>query len=86
MNERRELLEPFGVPDVFVSGLANVESIGGGCYRFTFFTTQDISGSPEMIVSARIIMSGEALPEAITMAARMTNMCACENVRKLAIN
>lgn len=86
MREQQELLETFAVPDVFVSGLGNVENIGGGCYRFTFFTTQDISGSAEMVISARIIMSVEALPHAITMAARMTNMCACENVRNLVRN
>lgn len=84
--ERHEMTEVFGVPDTFVSGLGCVEDIGGGCYRFTFFTSQEVQGKREKIVTARIIMSIEALPAAIHMAAMETNTCACENARKMVRN
>ena len=74
MDERREMLEAFGIPDTFVSGLGSVEDIGGGCYRFTFFTAQ---GS-DLVVAAKLVISSAALPAAIHMAAKLTNNCACE--------
>lgn len=86
MSEKLAMLELFAVPDVFVTGMGAVESIGGGNYRFTFFVSQDVSGQHEQVVAAKIVMSIEAVPDAIRMAAQMTNMCACENVRTLARN
>jgi hypothetical protein len=86
MDERQELLEMFGVPDVFVTGLAHVENIGGGCWRFTFFTSQEVGGKQEMVVAAKIIMPGESVPEAMHMTALTTHTCACQNVRAMARN
>lgn len=86
MNEKREMLELFAVPDVFVTGMGSVENIGGGNYRFTFFVSQDVGGHHEQVVTAKLIMSIEALPDAIGMATRLTSMCEDENVRKLARN
>jgi hypothetical protein len=78
MDGKREMLELFAVPDVFVTGMGNVESIGGGNYRFTFFVSQDVGGSHECVVAAKIVMSIEALPDAIHMAATLTNRDAYE--------
>lgn len=86
MDERGELLELFAVPDTFVSGLGNVEDIGGGCYRFTLFTTQEVHGRKEQVVVAKLIMSAEALPDALHTAAVATKMCACENARRMTRN
>ena len=86
MDEMPELLELFGVPDTFVSGLGSVEDIGGGNFRFVFFAKQDTRGGPEHVVVAKIIMSIEALPAAIHLAAMTTNTCSCENVRKMVRN
>lgn len=82
MVERREMLEAFGVPDTFVTGLGSVEDIGGGCWRFTFFSVQ----GHDLIVAAKLVISGAALPDAIHMAAKLTNNCACEKVRDLTQN
>ena len=82
MDEKREMLELFAVPDVFVSGLGSVEDMGGGNYRFTFFTSQD----HELVVAAKLIMSVVAVPAAMRMTAVETDICACEGVRKLARN
>ena len=81
-----ELLEMLGVPDTFVTGLGQIENIGGGCWRFTFVTTQEISGRHELVVTAKIIMPMEALHEAMHMTAVTTNTCACENMRQMAKN
>ena len=86
MDERRELMELFGVPDVFTSGLGSVEAIGGGNWRFTFFVTQDIAGDTVQVVVAKLVMSIEALPAAIHLAASTTSTCACENARAMVRN
>lgn len=86
MGGKRDMLELFSVPDVFVTGMGNVENIGGGNYRFTFFVSQDVGGSHECVVAAKIVMSIEALPDAIHMAAKLTNNCACERQRGLVRN
>lgn len=86
MDERPEMLEPFGVPDVFVSGMGNAEHIGGGNWRFTFFVNQDVAGETQKVVAAKIVMSIEELPAAIHMAARLTSTCACENARRMVRN
>lgn len=82
MREHREMLEAFGVPDTFVTGLGSVEDVGGGCWRFTFYSMQ----GHELIVAAKLVMSNAALPDAIRMAARLTNNCACERVETLTRN
>lgn len=82
MAEKIEMLEPFAVPDTFVSGLGSVENMGGGNYRFTFYTAQD----HDLVVAAKLIMSIAAVPEAMHMTAVETHTCACEGVRKLARN
>lgn len=82
MDEMPELLELFGVPDTFVSGLGSVEDIGGGNWRFTFYAKQ---GRDDVVV-AKIIMSIDALPAAIHLAAMTTNTCSCENVRRMVRN
>jgi hypothetical protein len=86
MDEKRDMLELFAVPDVFVSGLGSVESIGGGNYRFTFFVSQEVDGARVSVVAAKIVMSVEALPEAIGMAARLTNMSDGATIAKRARN
>lgn len=86
MDECRDLLELFGVPDVFASGLGAVEDIGGGCWRFTFYAKQDSHGHQERVVVAKLIMSKEALPAAIHMAAKTTNTCACHSALAMTRN
>lgn len=86
MSEKQELLEMFGVPDIFVTGLGNIENIGGGCWRFTLVTGQEIGGRHELVVVAKIIMPAEALADAMHMTGQITGTCACQNVRAIARN
>lgn len=75
-----ETTEPYAVADTFVSGLADVEDIGGGCLRFTFYCRSTHDGREEKQVVARIIMPAEALPSAMQMSARKANICVCERL------
>lgn len=83
MDDMHEVL---GVADTFVSGLGGVEAIGGGNWRFTFFVSQEIGGDVVKVVVSKLVMSIEALPAAIHMAASETSTCACENARKMVRN
>lgn len=86
MSGSRELLDLFSVHDVFVTALGSVEQVGGGNWRFTFVAMQEVQGRQELVVTAKIIMPGEALPEAMHTAAVHTGACACHNARLAARN
>lgn len=58
------------VLDTFVSGLGEVEDVGGGCYRFTFFARHKGDAGEEMLVVAKLIAPMEAVPPALFMAAK----------------
>jgi hypothetical protein len=64
------LIEPYSVNDIFVSGLGEVEDLGGGCYRFTFFAKQHGNDGEETVVVAKLIAPMEAVPPALFLAAR----------------
>lgn len=86
MRDVPELVELFGVPDTFVSGLGNIENIGGGCYRFTFYAVQDCQGRREFVVAAKLIMPEAAIPGAMHRTATETKACACINARMMVMN
>lgn len=86
MDEQLVLTDVLAVPDIFVSGLGNVEAIGGGNWRFTFFVSQEISGDAVNVVVAKLVMSIEDLPAAIHMAASETSTCACQNAQRMVRN
>jgi hypothetical protein len=86
MNDMPELMDVLAVPDTFVSGLGTVEPIGGGNWRFTMFVNQEVAGGTVKVVVAKLVMSIDALPEAIHKAASTTSTCACENARKMTRN
>lgn len=71
----QDLTEPFGVPDTFVSGLAEVEEVGGGCYRFTFFCRAKHDGREERQVVAKLVAPMEAVPPAVMKAAKAVGFC-----------
>jgi hypothetical protein len=70
-----DLTEPFGVPDIFVSGLAEVEDIGGGVMRFIFYAHHD----GERQVVAKLVAPVDAVPTAVTMAAKAVGWCIPRN-------
>ena len=69
--DRRRLVDTGYVPDTFVSGLGEVEDVGGGCFRFSFFAKQHgDDGSEELVVVARLVAPMEAVPPALFLAAK----------------
>lgn len=86
MDERLELTDVLGIPDTFVSGLGSVEAIGGGNWRFTMFVNQEVAGETVQVVVAKLVMSIDAVPAAIHMAAKTTSTCACDSARRMVRN
>lgn len=68
-SDRVPLAEPVVIPDIFASGLARIEDIGGGNLRFTFYTTQRstlfVDERPEHVVVERLIMPLSAVQQAV---------------------
>lgn len=82
--EKVQTDDPFGVTDIFVSGLATVEDIGGGALRFVFFSLQHKpDGAEERIVVAKIIMLTESLPDAVLKSARACGLSVAMELRNL---
>lgn len=70
LEQAVRLTEPGILPDIFVSGLGEVEDLGGGCFRFTFFARHKGEDGEELLVVAKLIAPMEAVPPALFMAAR----------------
>lgn len=69
-GQKPQMLDAFGVSDIFISGLGEIEHLGGGCYRFTFYTKQHIGDREELVVTARLVVPMEAVPPAVQMTAK----------------
>lgn len=78
METSAELTEIYAVSDTFVSGLGEVEDIGGGCYRFTFFTRYAHDGREDRQIVVRLVMPAEAVTVALKLVAKTTHSCICE--------
>lgn len=67
-SDRVPLTEPVVVPDIFVSGLARIEEVGGGNLRFTFFTNQRstdyLDERPQHTLVLRFVMHVSAVRDA----------------------
>ena len=67
-SDRVPLAEPVVVPDIFASGLARIEEIGGGNLRFSFYVRQRSTVYKderyEHMLVARIIMHTDAVKSA----------------------
>ena len=60
------LVELSTVQDVFCTGIARIENLGGGCFRFVLFVDQqDTDGRPERVVVERLIIHRENVPRAV---------------------
>jgi hypothetical protein len=62
-RECEVLAEPFAVPDVYVTGLWNIEPLGHGDARFVFYTIR--RGEPEL--AASLVAPIASIPPAILM-------------------
>lgn len=61
--EEPRFVEPVVIPDIFVSGIANVEQLSQDVFRLTFYADQKspIDGVSEQIIVAKLIVTREAL-------------------------
>lgn len=64
-----EMIDPFGAPELFISGLGEVEALGGGVYRFSFYVRQTISGEEQNVKAVALVAHRDAVPPAILKAA-----------------
>jgi hypothetical protein len=64
------LSEPHPIHDTLVQGIADIEDIGSGWFRFTLYSSQKslFDGSEERIVVARLIASEETTKRTSEMA------------------
>jgi len=80
-----QLTEPLIVQDIFASGLADVENLGDGNWRFTFYSQQRSSydgASTDNVVVCRIVGSTSAALEAVrTIMLALGHRC-CGAVRE----
>jgi hypothetical protein len=66
------------IPDTFVSGLAEVEDLGEGNYRFTFFARRKpmgYHGAVECEIVARLILPASAVQAAMRMTEGVMGRC-----------
>lgn len=70
LEQTGRMTDPGIVLDTFVSGLGEIEDLGGGCFRFTFFAKHHGCDGDEMLVVAKLIAPMEAIPPALLMAAK----------------
>lgn len=64
------LIDPNNIPDTFATGLADVEAVGGDCFRFVFYTLRYIGNAEELVIAERLVLPMCAIPPGIVMAAK----------------
>jgi hypothetical protein len=65
-----KLAEPIAILDTFTSGLGRKEILRGGCVRLVFYAEATLEdGTVEHVIVAKIVMPGEAAPEAAALVA-----------------
>lgn len=70
LEQAGRLTDTGRVPDIFVSGLGEVEDLGGGCFRFVFYARHKGDNGEEMVIVAKLVAPMEAVPPAVIMAAK----------------
>ncbi len=55
--EPPSIIEPAVVPDVYASGVHNIENLGGGLCRFILYVQQ----GPDRVVVGRVLMDSTAI-------------------------
>lgn len=72
------LVEPVVIQDIFVTDLHNVEHVGDGVYRFTFFVSQQ----GDRVCAARLVLESAAILRAATWALRAIGFGCCGKLVK----
>lgn len=76
------LVEPFAVPDINVSGIADIEDMGDGNFRFILYTTR----RGERVVVASLIMTEATVMRCILSSAQAIGVSLAASVGQLPKN
>lgn len=77
------MIDVNGIQDIFISGLGEIEQVGGSCLRFVFYAQQHIGGRDEMIVVARLVLPMEAVGPAAMAALKAVGVSIVRDMTKL---
>lgn len=81
--EQTPMIDTFGVQDIFISGLGEIEQVGGSCLRFVFYSRQHIGDRDELIVVARLVLPMEAVGPAALAALKAVGVSIVRDMAKL---
>lgn len=82
-RERVPMVDAYGVQDIFIGGLGEIEPVGGACLRFVFFSEQHIGEREERIVVARLVVPMEAVGPAALAALKAVGVSIVKDMAKL---
>lgn len=82
MDSELPLVEPFAVPDINVSGIADIEDMGDGNYRFILYARR----RSERIVVASLIATEATVMRCIMQSARAIGVSLATTVGELPKN
>ena len=72
------LVEPAIISDIYCSGLAEVEDLGDGNYRFTLYSKQksfqSVEGGSDYVIVARLIMPSLAVLHGVELTVKAMGM------------
>jgi hypothetical protein len=75
-----ELTDPRQVADIFVDGLAQIETVAGDYNRYVLYASKRGGGMDEHVVVARVIVPKAAVPGILMMAARQLGLSLARKV------
>jgi hypothetical protein len=75
------MIDTYGVQDIFVSGLGEIEQVGGNCLRFVLYSQQHIGEAEQRIVVARLIVPLEQVPVIMRTVSKDLGICICEALK-----
>lgn len=78
-----EMIDSYGVQDIFISGLGTIEEVGGGCLRFTFHSRQHVGGVEVLVVVAKLVAPMEAVGPAALAALKAVGVSIVKGAVKL---
>lgn len=79
----KKLVELSVIPDIFITGLAHIETAGGNCLRFVGYVVQQEDGKEIRVHNLSVIMPKEELPDAIQKALAVAAESVAKSVRNL---
>lgn len=80
------LVDTFGVKDIFISGLGEIEQVGGNCLRFVLYSQQHLGSREERIVVARLIVPKEQVAVMMRATSKELGICICEAGKGVAVH